>query len=447
MIRSILCATLIVLALQASPVAGQREEATPTPAPTTSSTPASTPTPAPTSTPAHPGVVTGVVFHDRDLDGVRGEGEEGLAGWPVQAYPSIGESDATYPDGSGASSGSDGSFRIENLDVTWPAWHFVVDLWEEFPNHQYHKILLPQPLPFSFDGSLVQIDVPVAFDDDTAVTFHVWEDFDGDGTISAADQLALWTDVVIETPEGARVFETSGQLTSLTLTGLLPAIYVAHATTDPINHVVFSVDEMGSPDQPVELLSKPHATFYGFVYRDDNQNGTRDAGEPGLAGAAIEVETRYADGATGEGRDAEQDGSYVIVDEDSPAGTEVYIGCGNVPMDGYGEVPWRGSIGMTYGHHGFWFQDRPVVIAQGVYRYPVDCGLVYEMPQQGPIFVSPAVSGNGIGLPPSGSGSGGGSGTGWLAPALAGIGALLIAWAMRSKSKRPGPYGARPRYR
>jgi hypothetical protein len=446
MIRSILYTILVVLALQSSPVAAQEEEMTPTSTPTQAATATVTATPTPTATPAYPGVVTGTVFHDRDLDGVKDDGEEGLEGWEIDVYPRD-----IYNGGGLAESAADGAYRIEGLDDSLPNWELDIFWPFEVPITRFYGVELPQPTLFSFKHNLVQMDIAVAYDDNSHVTFHVWEDFDGDGAISAADELALWTDVAIKTPSGTAVFDASGPVTSLTLRGLLPGDYVARATTDPLNEVPFSIDEAGNPQGPVELLSKPQITFYGYVYEDGNKNGVRDAGEPGLAGAEIEVETHNEDGTgSGVGRFTEPDGSYVLADVALPQDIKLYVGCtapiplfdpheqDNTRPEGY----WRRTVGTTPSHHGLNFQDAPVVITTGVYRYHVDCGLVYEIPQ--PVVVSPPVSGGDIALPPAGTGSGGGSGVNWPALALAGVGALLIVGTKRAKWKRPDPNGASP---
>ncbi len=453
MVRKTLCLAFIVVAFRAGAVAAQEgATSTPTPTPTSATTstptPTLTPAPTPTPTPAYPGVVGGTVFHDRDLDGVRDEGEEGLAGWRIEVYPFIRETDASYPDAGATSSGADGSFHIENLDVSWPTWQLDASLWQGSVFDHYYRVDLPQPYAFGFKGDLMLVDIPVAFDEDTEVTFHVWEDFDGDGVVSAADELALWTDVVIETPQGTRVFAPSGPVTSLTLTGLLPGEYLARATTDPLNSIPFAV-ERDVAQAPLELLMKPQITFYGYVYEDANENGVRDQGERGLPGAEIEVETRNADGSgSGAGRSTEPDGSYVLSDLGVPDNREVYVGCGNFGFPtSNGQEPqgfWRATIGMTYSHHGLSFQNSPVVIQQGVYRYPVDCGLVYQ-PAQPPIIVVAPVSGDGIGLPYSGSGGSDSSEMSWAALALAGVGVLLIAGTTRAKWKRPDPCGPGPR--
>jgi len=455
MMQRFLCLAFILLAFRAGTVAAQEEATstpTPTPAPTsaTTSTPVPTLTPTPTSTPtpAYPGVVVGTVFHDRDLDGVRDAGEEGLEGWDIEAYP-VATGDIFVQAGR-MFTGPDGSFHIENLDVSWPTWQLDASLWQGSVFDHYYRVDFPQPYAFSFKDDLVRVDIPVAFDDDTEVTFHVWEDFDGDGVVSAADELALWTDVVIETPEGTWVFEASGPVTTLTLTGLLPGEYLAHAaSTDPLNEVPFVV-KPGIAQAPLELLMKPQITFYGYVYEDANENGQRDQGERGLPRAGVEVETRNADGSGGGvGRSTEPDGSYVLSDLGLPDNQEAYVGCGNYgDPTSNGQEPqgfWRATIGMTYSHHGLSFQNSPVVIQQGVYRYPVDCGLVYQ-PRQPPIIVIVPVSGDGIGLPYSGSGGSDGSEMSWAALALAGVGVLLIAGTTRAKWKRPDPCGPGPRF-
>jgi hypothetical protein len=381
---------------------------------------------------------------------VRDEGEEGLAGWHIDAYPLASETDAIYPDAGTTGSGPDGSFRMKGLDDSWPTWQFDAQLWQASADRQYYKLMLPQPLSFTFEDHAFDVDVPVAFADDTQVTFRVWEDFDGDGQVSGGDEIALWQDVVVEAPDGTHLFDLSGQAASATLTGLFPGQYVARATSGAVNRVPFTVVE-GLVQAPVQLLMRPRLTFYGYVYDDANENSIRDPGEAGLGMAMIGIDAGIHDGVIfGGGRYTEPDGSYVLVEDMPPFGTETYVGCSYTPFtppeeqdSGGPRGYWRGTAGMTPGSYTSWLLSNPVTITEGVYRYPVDCGLAYQLPPS-PVFVSPPVAGPSTSLPPAGSGSGGGSGVRWPAPALAGIGALLIAWAIRAKGKRPDPRSVRP---
>jgi hypothetical protein len=411
-IRFTLCTAIVLLALRVGPVAGQEGERTPSPTGT--------------------GVVSGTVFHDRDMDGVRDEGEEGLGGWNISVSSVCGNT--CYVQGGGTFSEADGSYRIEGLDETWPAWDLYADWYRGSVISQYYKVVLPQQ--FSFEDSAARIDIPVAYTDDTSVTFHVWEDFDGDGAISAGDELALWTDVVIQTREGEHVFDASGPVTSLTLEGLPPGEYLARATIDPLDEALFTIPEAGPAEGPVEVLSKPAVTFYGYVYEDRNENGQRDPEERGLPYAEASVEKRWADGSVGVGGNAEPDGSYVLTIDPVSVGEEQYVGCGyhggvvfNERGEGIAIGFWRGTVGMSGSHHDLWFFEAPVIIAPGVYRYPVDCGLVFKAAETAPALVPPS-SGGSVSFPSAGTGSGGGLNMGRLASVLTGVGALLVGWAV-----------------
>jgi hypothetical protein len=418
MIRNVFCVAIALLALRMGSVAGQEGERTPSP--------------------TGAGIVTGTVFHDCDADGVRDEGEEGLAGWDISVSSVCGNT--CYVQGGGTFSEADGSYRIEGLDETWSAWDLYADWYRGSVISQYYKVVLPQQ--FSFEDSAARIDIPVAYADDTSVTFRVWEDFDEDGAISAGDELALWTDVAIETREGERVFGASGPVTSLTLKGLLPGKYLARAFIDPLDEALFTIPEAGSAEGPVEMLSKPAVTFYGYVYEDGNENGLRDPGERSLPEAEIEIEERWADGSAGVGRNTEPDGSYVLTDDLASAGDEKYVGCsyhGEIVFNERGEGIstgfWRRTIGMSGSHHGLWFLEASVTIAPGVYRYPVDCGLVFEAAETAPALVPPS-SGGSVSFPSTGTGSGDGLNIGRLASILAGVGALLLGWALGRVAQR-----------
>ena len=400
------------------------------------------------TTPAHPGVVSGVVFHDRNLNGVRDPNEEGLPGWEIDVL--VGDKGV-----SSGYSGTDGEYRIEGLASTLAGWQLDASQPFEIAVTRLYKVELPQPAPFTFYGDSARTDIPVAWDDNTSVTFRVWEDFDNSGTISAGDQIALYTDAVIETPDGSYVAETSGPLPSLTLTGLLPGDYVATAATDPLNRVLFTIPRRRVPVRPVELLEKPEITIYGYVYQDSDQSGTYDVGEPRLANAEVEVDS---EGDGGVGMEAGADGSFVDASESNFKDQDVHIGCGNAPpfeppgpeagtdQQGY----WRGAKDATETYTHLWFSSKSIHI-DGPGRYRIDCGLVWIPPRQwqsGPPSpprpggeAAPRPEGTiDITLPPSGTGDSARPRLpSWPALTLLASGALLAAIAPFCKSKRPDP--------
>ena len=380
----------------------------------------------------------GHIFHDRDLDGKRDRGEEGLAGWEISVSSVPNDSNGS------AISEADGSYRIEGLDPTTPERIFFASPAGEWPADLYYGLTLSQPQSLDFKNNAASLDIPVAYSDNTAVTFRVWEDFDGDNAISAGDEPALWTGVVIETPEGLPVFGASGPVSSLIIRGLIPGEYVARSSISPLDEAQFRVNETTSSDGLVEMLESPQITFYGHIYEDANGNGARDSGERGLSGAQFDLETVDADGTSVSWvADTESNGSYVLTDP-SWSDEDMHVGCSyyKSAFNERGERispsgTWRGTVGM-FSRDGWWIQEKPVTITPGVYRYPVDCGLVFE-PLQTEMPPIVPVCRESFCLPPLGTGSKSATGVSYLAPVLAALGALALLSSTRllAQKKRP----------
>ena len=87
----------------ATPTPTATRTETPTTTPTATATPTETPTATPTPTPCYPSTIRGVVWFDKDGDGIREAGEPGLSRAAVELYTGSGELVAikvTRPDGS-----------------------------------------------------------------------------------------------------------------------------------------------------------------------------------------------------------------------------------------------------------------------------------------------------------------------------------------------------------
>ncbi|MCA9268958.1 MAG: carboxypeptidase regulatory-like domain-containing protein, partial [Planctomycetales bacterium] len=248
--------------------------------------------------------LSGTLYNDLNGDGVRDQGEDGLANWTVYLDADLsGTLDAGE---ASTTTDADGSYRFTGLAAgDYRVAEVVRGGWTATnPTTGYVDVTLA-------DGQDKHVDfLNQGSGGLGAITGNVWRDLNGDGVKDASDTgVAGWTvfidlngDKVLDPDEPFQLTDGNGDYL---FTGLLGG-----AAGDTISYDVQQVLTTGwepspgydenytaevvdgetfvGPDfanAPVEISS-----VSGVVWNDLNGNGIRDAGEPGLAGWTV-----YAD--------------------------------------------------------------------------------------------------------------------------------------------------------
>jgi hypothetical protein len=247
--------------------------------------------------PIVPGTISGVVFRDADSDGLRGAGEGGLSGWTVYLDTNFNEApDAGEPS---AISAADGSYRI----AASPGFYLVREvvkpsylLTSPATNAQFADLTAGRAVTNLNFGNYSPL--PPA-----AISGVVYADADGDGVRDAGEgPLAGWTvyldadgDGSLDAGEASHVTDATGLYSFSVAGGSYTVRQVAQAgyhQTAPASGAYAVTVADGDTAAGRDFGNRPAAvvgdgTISGVVYADADGDGTRDAGEPALAGWTV----------------------------------------------------------------------------------------------------------------------------------------------------------------
>jgi hypothetical protein len=284
---------------------------------------------------------TGTKFEDLDGDGVRDTGEPGLPGWTIRAYRDTNNDDqlSTNETSVAASAVTDSS---GNYSLSLSPGHYVVcevlqtDWSQTAPSNTKCQNGVADLGPGGHDESLIS-GQSVSGNDfgnfELATTAGTkWHDHDGDGTRDQDDEgLSGWRiyvdlddDGVYDDGSGSDPAEPSDLTDSngaYLITGIPAGSYKVRevlqsgwscTSPDPCHHQesFASGSEPGGNDfGNFELAQKS-----GTKFEDQDGDGARDPGEPGLSGWQIYVD--YNDNSSRDQGEPDattgQDGSYTI---------------------------------------------------------------------------------------------------------------------------------------
>jgi serine-aspartate repeat-containing protein C/D/E len=269
-----------------------------------------------------PASISGYVYHDRDNDGLRESGEEGLAGIAVQVVPV----DALAPQQAvTVITGADGFYRADNL---LPGRYRIVQPAQ--PAGYEDGLDAAGTVNGVIRGAAVnpgdRIDDVVLKTGDDGVEYNFGEFRPGEihGRVHLTTPEGDCFGEGIETPPlenvTVRLHDAGGSLVAQTrtdadgeyrFTGLLPGTYTVIEETpaglidggehvgdlggevrgnDTIGGIVITSGQVG---RGYDFCEHEPASISGFVYHDQNNNGLRDAGEQPIAGVTVTL----ADGA------------------------------------------------------------------------------------------------------------------------------------------------------
>jgi serine-aspartate repeat-containing protein C/D/E len=240
------------------------------------------------------GSISGVAFHDVDLDGTQSAEEVGLEGRTVYAdLDGDGELDPGEPE---TLTGPDGSWTLDGLDpgdyvvrqVLPPNWSCSSPVGCTF------NVSLASDEAVTVSGGFANVDVTPA-----SASGTVFEDSNADGNRDLGEDGVAGRTVFADLDDGGELDPGEPQATTdadgaWSLTGLLPDNYVIRLLSEP----GWSCSAPADCRQPLTLGagdSAPGTDFgtyqaastSGTVFHDLNADGDRDAGDVGLVAMTV----------------------------------------------------------------------------------------------------------------------------------------------------------------
>lgn len=259
--------------------------------------------------------VDGTVFVDTDLSGTRGAGEAGIYGSTVR----LGNFSAATD--------SNGYFIFRVPAGSYTLKHTPPPGYGTFTSPDSFLVTVPPAVTRSFADTARTGGWVQAF---------AWNDADGDGVVDGGEA-ALQNVLVTLTPTNqAEYTDAAGNARLFAPVGSFSVAVTppdSFTTTTP-NPVSGTMTDGGSQNVSFGLSNIPVGQIGGYVFRDNNRNGTRDGGEGGLANVWVGVTNDG--GVTVLGYDyTDASGVYEIqAPANDPPGTQPYsIFC--IPPAGY----------------------------------------------------------------------------------------------------------------
>jgi RHS repeat-associated protein len=231
-------------------------------------------------------VISGEVYDDISGSGSIAPGDPGLAGWTVNlTNTATGDIITTTTDSNGnytLSGVTAGSYTLS--EVVQPGF---VETQPTAPGTYSLTVASGQAVSGENFG-----DHPAA----SSISGQVFNDVTGSGTYASGDQgLSGWTIDLLNSAFSLVATAQTDANGNYTLSGVEPGTYIVEEvlqsgyiqTTAPATYNVTTVD--GQNQTGLNFGDFQLATFSGEVFDDLNDDGTLDAGDPGLAGWTIDL--------------------------------------------------------------------------------------------------------------------------------------------------------------
>src|SRR5215218_6635639 len=238
---------------------------------------------------------SGTKFHDLNANGTRDAGEPGLAGWTFYVdYNGNGSADAGEPSGTSA---ADGSYQIAGIAPgSWTVRESSQTGWLcSFPSAScsHSETFAPGEVKTNNDFGNYQTAAAAG------LKFH---DVDADGTRDAGEPgLPGWTFYVDYNGNGGldsgEPSAVSGADGTFTISGVTPGTWSVREVlqqgwicSTPASCAASTVFVSGQTASNLSFGNYQPASVSGTKVHDLDADGTRDAGEPGLAGWTFYVD-------------------------------------------------------------------------------------------------------------------------------------------------------------
>ncbi len=233
--------------------------------------------------------VTGNVYNDLNDNGNLDPGEPGLQGWTVELFNAAGNMVAS------TTSDANGNYEFDNLfPGTFTVAEIVMSGWTQT------QPVNPDYYTFTTQSGLNETGLNFGNFSSATFTGIVYNDLKGTGIPSPMDpDLANWTidlfdqsgDLVATTTSNAKgryTFTDVGAGVYTIVEDVMPGWYITQPTNPPGTYTVTA--ESGAVVSGLNFGNFHLVTVNGSVYNDQDGNGLRGAGEPGLAGWTVDLE-------------------------------------------------------------------------------------------------------------------------------------------------------------
>ena len=213
--------------------------------------------------------VSGFVFVDANKNGVK-DGAE------------VGESNATVSCGSFSTvTGSSGAFTLSMPAGTYTLRHYPATGFGALQNPDSVVVTVPPVTAHSFPDSVRQ---------GGTINVFAFNDANSNGTQDAGE---LGQQDIHVSVAGLNAYtDAAGDATFWVPVGAYSvAVLPDSFTTTTTNPVLGSMANGGSASINFGVVDNPTGTFSGTVFRDNNSNGTKDAGENGITNVWVGVTT------------------------------------------------------------------------------------------------------------------------------------------------------------
>ncbi len=260
--------------------------------------------------PAPPkGSISGLKFEDRNANGNRDPGENGLSGWTIQLKDlKTGKLTSTKTGGNGAYNFANlppGSYGIsEQIQKGWRltapnSGAYIVNLQPPTMNPKgidfgNVKILPPKPKPKPKPmPKPLPKPLPIPASSITGVAYY---DINGNGNREPNEPPLPGWKILLEAPPG-KILQTSvaDKMGAYSFQKLPPGSYIVHglapmgwAQTEP-RRGAYAINLIGQNVRGIDFGNRGDLALAGSKFYDLNLNGKRDRGEPGMPGWPIQL--------------------------------------------------------------------------------------------------------------------------------------------------------------
>jgi hypothetical protein len=244
------------------------------------------------------GLIQGTVWNDVNADGVRAAGDPGLGDWTI--FMDLNQNNTLDAGEPTTLTDASGAYSFPSVVVgTYHVGEILQPGWNTSPGHPaIATVTVASENPGRADFANF---TPTP----GAISGQAWNDANGDGVLNAGETgLAGWTIFIDQDSNGLLGATEPSVVTDDTGHYTLSDVAIGSSIVREIPKTGFTPTAPGTGMQLVVVLNgsvvsgvnfgnkqRTDSAISGSVYFDANRNGTRDAGERGLAGITVFLDT------------------------------------------------------------------------------------------------------------------------------------------------------------